>query len=57
MDILELNISFHLNSEQRTAAVIYLRARSVIQDELKTEMRKKSLLVLIYEHLLGQGSV
>nr|XP_020456658.1 katanin p60 ATPase-containing subunit A-like 2 [Monopterus albus] len=26
-------------------------------DELKTEMRRKSLLVLIYHHLLGQGFV
>ncbi|XP_029693572.1 katanin p60 ATPase-containing subunit A-like 2 isoform X1 [Takifugu rubripes] len=26
-------------------------------DEMKAEMRKKSLLVLIYEHLLGQGYV
>ncbi|XP_061589175.1 katanin p60 ATPase-containing subunit A-like 2 [Cololabis saira] len=26
-------------------------------DELKTEMRKKSILVLIYHHLLGQGYV
>lgn len=29
----------------------------VQQDELRTEMRKKSLLILIYQHLLGQGSV
>lgn len=29
----------------------------VQQDELRTEMRKKSLLSLIYHHLLGQGSV
>ncbi|TMS07958.1 Katanin p60 ATPase-containing subunit A-like 2 [Larimichthys crocea] len=26
-------------------------------DELRTEMRKKSLLILIYQHLLGQGYV
>nr|XP_040054030.1 katanin p60 ATPase-containing subunit A-like 2 isoform X1 [Gasterosteus aculeatus aculeatus] len=30
---------------------------TVQQDELKTEMRRKSLLILIYHHLLGQGYV
>ncbi|KAF7667764.1 hypothetical protein LDENG_00046570 [Lucifuga dentata] len=29
----------------------------VQQDELRTEMRKKSLLILIYHHLLGQGYI
>uniref|UniRef100_A0A8C4GTT0 Katanin p60 ATPase-containing subunit A-like 2 n=1 Tax=Dicentrarchus labrax TaxID=13489 RepID=A0A8C4GTT0_DICLA len=28
-----------------------------ISDELRTEMRRKSLLILIYQHLLGQGYV
>ena len=27
------------------------------QEELRTETRRKSLLILIYQHLLGQGSV
>uniref|UniRef100_A0A8D0AEY0 Katanin p60 ATPase-containing subunit A-like 2 n=1 Tax=Sander lucioperca TaxID=283035 RepID=A0A8D0AEY0_SANLU len=30
---------------------------AVQQDELRTEMRRKSLLILIYHHLLGQGYV
>uniref|UniRef100_A0A669BVJ3 Katanin p60 ATPase-containing subunit A-like 2 n=1 Tax=Oreochromis niloticus TaxID=8128 RepID=A0A669BVJ3_ORENI len=30
---------------------------AVQQDEQRTEMRKKSLLILIYHHLLGQGYV
>lgn len=29
----------------------------VQQEDVKTEMRKKSLLILIHHHLLGQGSV
>ena len=30
---------------------------AVQQDELRTETRRKNLLILIYHHLLGQGSV